>query len=172
VRTALQLLRRRPGRVALVLFAAGAVIVGAAAVVVAVSPGSSREQLIAERSAEVMPFDLAATTHTFEPTSDGGLQTVVADDPTDRRQVDLIQQHMRDEAAAFGRGEFSDPAQIHGAEMPGLETLEARSDSLDVTFVVRADGAELRYRTDDVVVLDALHDWFAAQTSDHQGHAG
>jgi hypothetical protein len=172
VRTVLPLLRRRPGRIALVSFAAGVVIVGAAAVVVAVSPGSSREQVIAERSAEVMPFDLAATTHAFEPRSDGGLQTVVADDSTDRRQIDLIQQHLRDEAAAFGRGEFGDPAQIHGAEMPGLATLQARSDRLDVTFSARADGAELRYRTDDPVVLDALHDWFAAQASDHQGHAG
>jgi hypothetical protein len=172
MRTVLPLLRRRPGRIALVSFAAGLVIVGAAAVVVAVSPGSSREQVIAERSAEVMPFDLAATTHTFEPRSDGGLQTVVADDPIDRRQIDLIQQHLRDEATAFERGEFGDPAQIHGAEMPGLATLQARSDRLDVTFSARADGAELRYRTDDPVVLDALHDWFAAQASDHQGHAG
>jgi hypothetical protein len=171
VKTTLPLLRRRPGRTALVLIAAGIAIAGAATVV-AVSPGSSREQLIAERSAEVMPFDLAATTHTFEPTSDGGLQTVVADDPTDRRQIDLVQQHLRDEATAFGRGEFGDPAQIHGVEMPGLATLKARFDDLDVTFSARADGGELRYRTDDPVVLDALHDWFAAQISDHQGHAG
>jgi hypothetical protein len=170
VKTTLTLLQRRPGRTALVLVAAGIAIAGAAAV--AVSPSPSREQLIAERSAEVMPFDLAATTHTFEPTSDGGLQTVVADDPTDRRQIDLVQQHLRDEAAAFGRGEFGDPAQIHGAEMPGLATLRARFDRLDVTFSARADGGELRYRTDDPAVLDALHDWFAAQTSDHQGHAG
>lgn len=172
MRTALPQLRRRAGRIPLALFAMGIVIVGAVAVVVAVSPGPSREQLIAERSADVMPFDLAATTHTFEPTSDGGLQTVVADDPTDRRQIDLIQQHLRDEAAAFGRGEFGDPARIHGAEMPGLATLRARFDRLDVTFGARADGGELRYRTDDPVVLDALHDWFAAQTSDHQAHAG
>jgi len=145
---------------------------GVVAVVVAVSPGPSREQLIAERGAEVMPFDLAATTHTFEPTSDGGLQTVVADDPIDRRQIDLIQQHLRHEAAAFGRGEFGDPARIHGAEMPGLAILRSGFDRLEITFSARADGGALRYRTDDPVVLDALHDWFAAQASDHQGHAG
>ncbi len=171
MKTALPLLRR-PGRTALVSFAAGIAIVGAAAVAVTVIPGPSREQLIAERSAEVMPFDLAATTHTFEPTPAGGLQTVVADDPGDRRQIDLIQKHLRDEAAAFARGEFSDPAQIHGAEMPGLAILEANAERLDIEFRARADGAELRYTTDDPVVLDALHAWFAAQTSDHQGHAG
>lgn len=85
---------------------------------------------------------------------------------------DLIQQHLREEAAAFAQGRFSDPARIHGTEMPGLATLEANADRLDVEFRARLDGAELRYTTEDPVVLDALHDWFAAQTSDHQGHAG
>lgn len=151
------------------------VAAGVAVAVVAVgvtTPQPTREELVAQRSAEVMPFDLAATTHRFEPTPDGGLQTVVADDPADRRQVELIQQHLRDEAAAFSRGEFSDPARIHGAQMPGLATLEAGADRLDIAFRARDDGAELRYSTEDPVVRDALHDWFAAQTSDHQGHAG
>jgi hypothetical protein len=172
VKTALSLLRRRTIRVALVLVAAGIAVAGVAVGVGTATSGPSREQLIAERSADVMPFDLAATTHHFEPTAEGGLQTVVADDPADRRQVELIQQHLRDEAAAFARGEFTDPARIHGAEMPGLATLQANSERLDIAFSPRADGAELRYTTDDPVVLAALHDWFAAQTSDHQGHAG
>jgi hypothetical protein len=170
MRAVLSLLRRRTVRVALVLVAAGI-----AATVVAfgvLASGPTREQLVADRSAEVMPFDLAATTHHFVPTPQGGLQTVVADDPADRRQVELIQQHLRAEAAAFARGEFGDPARIHGAEMPGLATLEAGADRLDIVFRARADGAELQYATDDPVLLDALHDWFAAQTSDHQGHAG
>jgi hypothetical protein len=155
-----------------VLFAAGVAVAGVAVGVVTATSGPTREQLIADRGAEVMPFDLAATTHHFEPTPEGGLQTVVADDPADRRQVELIQQHLRDEAAAFARGEFIDPARIHGVEMPGLATLEANADRLEVAFHARADGARLQYATDDPVVRDALHDWFAAQTSDHQGHAG
>lgn len=172
MKTALSFLRRRTIRVALVLVAAGIAVAGGAVGVVIATSDPSREQLIAERSADVMPFDLAATTHHFEPMPEGGLQTVVADDPADRRQVELIQQHLRDEAAAFARGEFTDPARIHGAEMPGLATLQAKSDRLNIAFSPRADGAELRYVTDDPVVLAALHDWFAAQTSDHQGHAG
>jgi len=56
--------------------------------------------------------------------------------------------------------------------MPGLATLEAGADRLEVAFHARADGAQLQYATDDLVVRDALHDWFAAQASDHQGHAG
>jgi hypothetical protein len=172
VKAALSLLRRRTIRVALVLVAAGIAVAGIAVGGLTAPSDPSREQLIADRSADVMPFDLAATTHHFGPTAEGGLQTVVADDPADRRQVELIQQHLRDEAAAFARGEFTDPARIHGAEMPGLATLQANSERLDIVFSLRADGAELRYTTDDPVVLAALHEWFAAQTSDHQGHAG
>jgi hypothetical protein len=163
--------RRRVVRAALVAIAVAAVG-GAGFGIATAFTGPSREDLVAERSAEVMPFDLAATTHHFEPTPEGGRQTVVADDPGDRGQITLIQQHLRAEAAALDRGEFGDPAQIHGSDMPGLAALESNPDELAVSFHPRADGAELRYATDDPVVLDALHDWFAAQSSDHQGHAG
>jgi hypothetical protein len=86
--------------------------------------------------------------------------------------VELIQQHLRDEAAVFARGEFTDPARIHGAQMPGLATLRANSDRVDIAVRARAGSAELRYTTDDPLILAGLRDWFAAQTSDHQGHAG
>ncbi len=163
--------RRRAVRAALVAVAVAAV--GSAGFgVITTLTGPSREDLISERSADVMPFALAATTHHFEPTPEGGRQTVVADDPADQGQIALIQQHLREEAAALDRGDFGDPAQIHGSDMPGLATLEANPDELDVSVHPRADGAELRYATDDPTVVDALHDWFAAQTSDHQGHAG
>jgi hypothetical protein len=133
--------------------------------------GDDRQDVVAERGAQVMPFDLDATTHRFAPIAEGGLQTVVADDPSDREQVALIQQHLQEEAAAFGRGDFGDPAQIHGADMPGLAALQAGADRIDVEYRSRDDGAELTYTTDDPVLVAALHDWFAAQTSDHGQHA-
>lgn len=117
-----------------------------------------------------MPFDLEATTHYFEPSEDGGLETVLADDPSDSEQIELIQQHLREEAAAFARGEFDDPAQIHGEDMPGLATLEAKADQIGIEYRSRDDGAEIRFTTDDPILVTALHDWFAAQTSDHGAH--
>ncbi len=114
-----------------------------------------------------MPFDLESTTHRFDPTPDGGIQRVVADDPTDQLQVGLVQEHLREEAEAFARGEFGDPAQIHGADMPGLETLEEGSDRIDISYQRRADGASITYATSEPELVTALHEWFAAQTSDH-----
>jgi hypothetical protein len=133
--------------------------------------GDDRQDIVAERGAQVMPFDLDATTHQFVPNAEGGLQTVVADEPSDREQIALIQQHLQEEAAAFRRGDFGDPAQIHGADMPGLAALQAGAGRIDVEYRPRDDGAELTYTTGDPVLLTALHDWFAAQTFDHGQHA-
>nr|BFE78375.1 hypothetical protein GCM10020093_009760 [Planobispora longispora] len=53
------------------------------------------------------------------------MQTVTADDPADASQVRLIREHLTEEAARFGRGDFGDPASIHGERMPGLRELSA-----------------------------------------------
>jgi hypothetical protein len=130
-----------------------------------------RQEAVAERGAEVMPFDLEATTHVFEPTAGGGEQRVVADDPSDAEQVALVRQHLRDEAARFAAGDFDDPAAIHGDEMPGLAELRAGHDAVEVSFEEVDGGARLTYRTDDPALVDAIHRWFEAQLHDHGAHA-
>ena len=44
-----------------------------------------RQSQVAHIGSQVMPFDLEAATHRFEPLPNGGLQTVVADMPTDEQ---------------------------------------------------------------------------------------
>lgn len=149
----------------------GVLGLGAVVTAGALTGGPDRQQVVAERGAQVMPFDLDATTHRFFPTADGGLQTVVADDSGDSEQVRFVQSHLQEEAAAFARGDFGDPTQIHGDAMPGLATLEASPGAVEVQYRTLDDGAELRYSSADPIVVAALHDWFAAQTSDHGDHA-
>jgi hypothetical protein len=131
----------------------------------------TRQEVIAHRGAAVMPFDLDATTHVFDSTSSGGVQTVVADDPTDIEQVALIRSHLRDEVRRFRHGDFGDPASIHGHDMPGLRTLEANADALTISYHDRTDGATVTFSSEDPVIVDALHDWFDAQLHDHGDHA-
>jgi hypothetical protein len=152
---------------------AAVVLVGGLLVGVLVSAGgdTSRQESVARRGARVMPFDLDATTHVFDATTSGGVQTVVADRPQDADQVALVRSHLRSERAHFSEGDFSDPAEIHGHEMPGLAVLEARSDALVVTYVDVPAGGRVTYRSDDPDVVAALHDWFAAQLADHGRHA-
>jgi hypothetical protein len=132
----------------------------------------SRQAEVADRGAEVMPFDLDRTTHVFTGRPDGGTQTVTADDPRDAGQVRLIREHLRTEAAAFAQGDFTDPATIHGDGMPGLATLRAGTDRITVRYRDLPAGGQLTYTTDDQALVDALHDWFAAQVTDHGEHAG
>jgi hypothetical protein len=132
---------------------------------------SRRQEEVAKRGAEVMPFDLEATTHQFEPTPEGLVQTVVADDPGDAEQVGLIQDHLTSEAERFRGGDYRDPAAIHGDSMPGLAELEAGAEAITIDYEARDDGARLIFRAGDPALVDALHRWGEAQTSDHGRHA-
>ncbi|MEU7799906.1 hypothetical protein AB0B10_11590 [Micromonospora arborensis] len=132
---------------------------------------SSRQADVAERGASVMPFDLDRTTHRFTRTDTGGVQTVVADDPQDTTQITLVQQHLTAEVERFRRGDFSDPARIHGTGMPGLATLRAHGGQIIIEYEPIPNGARATYTTDDARLRDALHHWFDAQVSDHGPHA-
>ncbi|KJK35539.1 aspartate carbamoyltransferase [Streptomyces variegatus] len=132
---------------------------------------TGRQEAVAERGRTVMPFDLEETTHHFTPTKAGGVQDVVADQPDDATQVNLIRTHLQQEAKAFSQGDFGDPAQIHGASMPGLAELEDGYKRIEVHYRERVDGATLTYTTEEPTLVDALHAWFEAQLSDHGDHA-
>ncbi len=158
------------------LFTAGAAVatvavLGALWAAGAFASQETRQEEVAERGAEVMPFDLEATTHVYEKTERGGVQKVVADDPDDAGNVATIRGHLQEEADAFSRGEFSDPASIHGEDMPGLAELEAGADRIEVSYEELPDGARIVLESDDPEMVGAVHEWFDAQLSDHGDHA-
>lgn len=128
---------------------------------------AARQAEVAARGAEVMPFDLDATTHRFTKTGDGGVQTVTADDPADETQVRLVRQHLLEERDKFARGDFDDPARIHGMDMPGVAELSAGYQRISVSYSKVPAGAELRYTTTDTDLVDAIHAWFDRQVMDH-----
>lgn len=132
---------------------------------------ADRQRAVAEAGADVMPFNLDATTHVFTDTSNGGVQDVIADDPTDATNIELIRLHLDDEATRFRAGDFSDPEAIHGPGMPGLATLKERYAEISVQLVETDVGARISYSSGDADVVDAIHDWFAAQSTDHGDHA-
>lgn len=132
---------------------------------------ADRQAQVAERGQSVMPFNLDRTTHHFTKSGSGGVQTVVADDPGDSSQVGLIRQHLRQEAERFRRGDFTDPASIHGDQMPGLAVLRDSTGKATVTYATTDDGARITYTSGDTEIVAALHAWFDAQVSDHGLHA-
>jgi hypothetical protein len=119
----------------------------------------------------VMPFDMAKTMHVFKMTETGGIQRVIVKDRNDSEQVALIRQHLREEASRFQRGDYSDPAKLHGAAMPGLKEVQGGAEHVKVSYAELPDGAEITFETTDLHLLTAIHRWFGAQLSEHGADA-
>ena len=158
------------GRIVLLLFAGAAGVFALSGLFV--GHDHTRQEEVAARGAEVMPFDLERTTHHFEARPWGGVQTVVADEP-DAEQIELVRAHLRGEAARFARGDVDDPMAIHGHEMPGLAELRAGAEAgrVEIGYADVPTGGRLTYRADEGVLVTALHAWFDAQLMDHGADA-
>jgi hypothetical protein len=136
----------------------------------AASELADRQDAVAQAGAQVMPFNLDETTHVFETIERGGLQQVVADSD-DPEQVALIRQHLAEEAERFARGDFHDPAMIHGDDMPGMHALVVGHEHISIEYSEIERGAQILYTTEDPGLVAAIHAWFGAQLRDHGEHA-
>jgi hypothetical protein len=131
----------------------------------------TKQEHVHHMSHDVMPFDLAKTTHIFHMTDSGGVERVIVKDENDKDQVALIQQHLKHEAEAFQRGDYSDPISLHGEEMPGLKELQNEAELISVRYAALPNGAEITFETADLHLLTAIHRWFGAQLSEHGADA-
>jgi hypothetical protein len=131
----------------------------------------TRQEHVHEMAHRVMPFDISKTIHIFKMTESGGVQKVVAKDPGATDQIALIRKHLQHEAGRFQQGDFSDPAKLHGADMPGLKDLQAGASRIKVLYAPLPSGAEIKFETTDLHLLTALHRWFGAQLSEHGADA-
>jgi hypothetical protein len=129
---------------------------------------SERLQEVTQKGMHVMPFDLKQTQHIFTETDAGGVQQVIVRDPKNGRQIDLIRQHLTKISQEFSHGDFSNPAKIHGQDMPGLAELRnAQPGQLHVAYKELDNGAEITYSAEDPGLIVAIHRWFDAQLADH-----
>jgi ATP-dependent Clp protease ATP-binding subunit ClpA len=108
-------------------------------------------------------------TRIFRMTDSGGVERVIVKDATARDQaaVALIQQRLQQDAEAFRRGDYSDPASSQGADMPGVKDLQAGAAHIRVSYSALPTGAEIAFETTDRHLLTAIHRWFGAQLSKH-----
>ncbi|MDN0085529.1 aspartate carbamoyltransferase [Crenobacter sp. SG2305] len=142
------------------------------AVPVAKAADPGRQAEVSARGALVMPFELKATTHIFTKTQDGGVQQVVTKKAGDEHQIHLIREHLALIADHFSKGNFAEPANIHGANMPGLAELrQAKTGELTVSYQDLPNGGQIQFSAHDPLLVQALHKWFDAQLSDHGADA-
>ncbi len=132
------------------------------------SAKSKQADEVHQRVQEEVPFALDQTLQTFTKTVHGGVQHVVAKSADNTKQIKLIQAHLLKLANDFRKGDFSLTERIHGADMPGLAQLK-RAETDDIKFEYQAlpDGAQIHYSTEYPQYVQALHEWFDAQASEH-----
>jgi hypothetical protein len=131
----------------------------------------TQQEHVHSMSHSVMPFDLAKTVHVFRMTETGGIQKVLVRDSGDTHQIALIQHHLQMESERFQHGDYSDPASLHGADMPGLKELQIGAPHIKVSYTSLPNGAAITFETTDIHLLTALHRWFGAQLSEHGADA-
>lgn len=141
------------------------------ALVCSVALAQTKQENVHHMGHMVMPFDLDKTTHIFRMTESGGVQKVIVKDATAKDQVAMIQRHLQHEAEAFQRGDYSDPASLHGATMPGLKDMQAGAAHIKISYSALPIGAEITFKTTDLHLLTAIHRWFGAQLSEHGADA-
>lgn len=129
------------------------------------------QEHVHQKAHGVMPFDVSRTVHIFRMTESGGVQRVVAKDPGAADQIALIRKHLEHEAEKFRHGDYSDPAMLHGTDMPGLNELQNGASNIKVSYAPLPEGAEITFETADLHLLTALHRWFGAQLSEHGADA-
>lgn len=113
-----------------------------------------------------MPFDLVHSVHIFTPTAQGGEQDVVSTNG-DPHQIALIREHLKTEAARRAKGDYSTPARIHGASMPGLKDMAANAASIRIEYVELPAGGRITYTTTRPALITAIHKWLNTQAHDH-----
>ena len=129
---------------------------------------------VQQRGQTVMGVDQYTSSHVFEDLPDGGRVVLTRDDASDTTAVRTIREHMRVIEAAFRRGDFTLPGQVHAREVPGTRVMRERRAVIDYQAVDRSSGAELRMTTTDSAALAAIREFLAFQRSDHRaaGHDG
>jgi hypothetical protein len=135
------------------------------------SPAQTPQEHVHSSAHTAMPFDISKTVHIFSMTEQGGIQRVVIRDASAQEQVAPIQQHLRQEAERFQKGDYSDPGMLHGKDMPGLRDLQSAGSKIKVSYAALSDGAEIVFSTEDKHLLTSIHRWFGAQLSEHGADA-
>lgn len=119
-------------------------------------------------SHSVIPYDIDQIKQIFTKTVHGGVQHVVVKSAENSEQIKLIQAYLLKMTNNFSTGDFSETERIHSSNMPGLAQLKM-AHPYDIKFEYKAlpNGAQIHYSTEYPLLVQALHEWFDAQTSDH-----
>ncbi len=133
---------------------------------------SKHMEEVRQRTQRVVPFSLDETLQTFTKTVHGGIQHVVTKSPDNTKQIKLIQAHLQKIANEFRKGDFSVTERMHGPNTPGLARLKrAGTDDIKYEYKPLPNGGQIHYSSEYPELVQALHEWFDAQATEHGSDA-
>ncbi|MDD4915925.1 MAG: aspartate carbamoyltransferase [Methylococcales bacterium] len=124
---------------------------------------------LTQRMQQAVPYRLDQTVQTFTKTVHGGVQHVIVKIPENNEaQIRLIQAHLRKTVEQLKKGDFSLTEGVHGKNMPGLTQLKlAEPDDIRYEYKALKNGAQIHYSSEYPQYVQALHEWFVAQSRAH-----
>lgn len=123
---------------------------------------------VQQRTQQAVPYTLDQAQLTFTKTVHGGVLHVVAKSADNAQQIKFIQANLLKMASDFRKSDFSVTEHIHGANMPGLAQLKmAKTDDIKYEYQALPNGAQIHYSTEYPQYVQALHEWFDVQMSEH-----
>lgn len=128
----------------------------------------SASESLDQRGDKVMGFERSRTTHHFVLAKDGGAIEVEATEPGDTESVRQIRTHLTQVAAAFAKGDFAMPGEIHGRTLPGVAEMTRLKDAISYRYEETELGARVRITAADPAALDAVQAFLRAQIEDHR----
>jgi hypothetical protein len=127
-----------------------------------------KDEALAKRGNLAMGFDQDRTVHRFLLSAAGGAIVVIARDAGDVESISQVRTHLREIAAAFGRGAFDAPVATHAELPPGAATMAANARLIKYRYEERAAGGALTIETDDARTFAAIHDFLRYQIVEHK----
>jgi hypothetical protein len=115
-----------------------------------------------------MGFRQALTTHHVYSTADGGVIQVTANAASDATTVEQVRGHFREIAAAFEKGDFAIPRQVHGEVPPGVPQLQAEAGKgVRFRYEEIPAGARVVITTTTPEALAAVRSFLGYQIEEH-----
>ena len=119
-----------------------------------------------------MGVDQYTSAHVFEDLPDGGRIVLQRADSTDTADIAAIRNHLHTIAAAFARGDFALPGQVHDQVVPGTAVMSTAATRIEYHASDLPRGGQVRIVTGDTAALTAIHTFLAFQRREHHaaGH--
>ena len=130
----------------------------------------AKDEALKKRGAAAMGFDQDAVVHHFVVEPDGGAVELRVKPEAGAATLTAVRAHLRDIAAAFGRGDFSASIATHAEVPAGVKRMIELKDRIRYQFVEAPDGGRVSIRTKDRAALEAIHAFLRYQIAEH--HTG